>query len=89
MQNSIEQRLKTVLLAVIKTPIDPDLVQPNVPLVHKGLSLDSVTLLEFILGIENEFNIMLDDGALTPAHFESLSALALAVKAQIDQQSPN
>ena len=87
MQTSVEQRLKSVLLSVIKTPIDPDSVQPGVPLVHKGLSLDSVTLLEFILGIENEFNIMLDDGALTPAHFESLSSLALAVNAQIDRQT--
>ena len=89
MPNSVEQRLKSVLLSVIRTPIDPDSIQPDVPLVHKGLSLDSVTLLEFILGIEGEFNIMLDDGALTPAHFESLTALALAVQAQIDRQSPN
>lgn len=87
MQSSVEQRLKSVLLSVIKTPIDPDTVQSGVPLVRNGLSLDSVTLLEFILGIENEFNIMLDDGALTPEHFESLATLALAVTVQIERQS--
>ena len=55
---------------------------------EEGLALDSVALLEFVVGIENEFGILLDDESLTRDHFESLSALSNLVKDKLQGKSP-
>ena len=55
-------------------------------LVGNGAALDSVALLEFVIGIENEFSILLDDVSLTLAHFESLGTLAEMIQSKIKQQ---
>lgn len=84
---AVEDQLKNLLLRVIKTEIDAAQIVPEVPLIKEGVSLDSVTLLEFVLGIEAEFNIMLDDGKLLPSHFASLRALAELVLCEVNRQS--
>ena len=87
MVERIEERLKELLLSVMKEPVEPDRIRPDVALMHEGLSLDSVTLLEFVVGIENEFKIIVDDGVMTREHFETLGALARAVQAEIERQN--
>jgi len=72
----IERRLKQVLLERLGERVTAEEIQSETPLVRNGLGLDSVALLEFVVGIEEEFDLMLDDGALTIEHFRSLSSLA-------------
>jgi acyl carrier protein len=80
----IEERLKKVLLSRSTQPLNSEEIRPDLPLVGKGLGLDSVALLELVVGIEEEFGILLDDSALTVEHFESLSTLARYVQTVLD-----
>ena len=82
----IEQRLKQVLLQRTTVPLKADEITSEVALIGEGLGLDSVALLEFIVGLEDEFGIMLDDSTLTTAHFESLKTLARHVQTEIEAQ---
>lgn len=56
--------------------LEADQITSSVALVGEGLALDSVALLEFIAGVEEDFAIFLDDQELTVEHFESLRTLA-------------
>jgi len=84
---AVEARLRLVLATVLNNEIDVSRLPADVALVNKGLSLDSVVLLRFVVSIENEFEIMLDDGILTREHFASLGSLARAVQAEITRQA--
>jgi acyl carrier protein len=79
----IECRLKNVLLSRLGDRVTADEIQSDTPLVKNGLGLDSVALLQFVVGIEEEFDLMLDDSALSEEHFRSLSTLAAYVHRQI------
>lgn len=81
----IQERLKQVLLKSLSEPPDSQNIGPEVPLMADGLGLDSVSLLELVIGIENEFDILLDDGSLTVEPFESLAALASFIFAKLEQ----
>lgn len=82
----LEEKLKNLLLAVLDGKVSPDTLSPDVPLVRKGLALDSVKLLEFVLAIEGEFQIELDEGRLTLEHFSSLRNLAAFVHEERKRQ---
>ncbi|MBI4907334.1 MAG: hypothetical protein HY820_27160 [Acidobacteria bacterium] len=84
---AVEERLKQILLDVVRDEVDPSQIRSEVALINEGLSLDSVALLEFVVRIENEFSIILDDGVLTREHFESLGSLAGAVQREIARQA--
>lgn len=84
---SVEEGLKQILLAVLKDEVNASQIRPDVALVNAGLSLDSVALLEFVVRIENEFDIIVDDGVLTREHFESLGSLARVVHKEMVRQS--
>lgn len=84
---AVEERLKQILLAVLKEDGDGVKIEPGAALESAGLALDSVALLEFIIRIETEFNINVDDGVLTREHFETLGTLAQAVQKEVERQT--
>ena len=79
----IESRLKKVLLARLGYRVMAHEIHSDTPLVKNGLGLDSVALLQFFIAIEEEFDLMLDDNALTKEHFRSLRTLASYLHEQI------
>jgi len=79
----IEHRLSKVLLERLGDRVTAEEIQSDVPLVKDGLGLDSVALLEFVVGIEEEFDLMLDDSAVTIEHFRTLGSLAAYLHEQI------
>jgi|RhiMethySRZTD1v2_1073278.scaffolds.fasta_scaffold218908_2 acyl carrier protein len=79
----IEHRLSRVLLERLGDRVTAEEIQSDVPLVKDGLGLDSVALLEFVVGIEEEFDLMLDDSAVTIEHFRTLGSLAAYLHEQI------
>ncbi|HUT34324.1 MAG TPA: acyl carrier protein [Planctomycetota bacterium] len=46
---------------------DTAAIGPDTPLIGGGLSLDSVAVLEFLVGLENEWGLELDPDALLEA----------------------
>jgi acyl carrier protein len=79
----IEHRLSKVLLERLGDRVTAEEIQSDVPLVKDGLGLDSVALLEFVVGLEEEFDLMLDDSAVTIEHFRTLGSLAAYLHEQI------
>lgn len=53
------------------------------PLLQAGLALDSVSLLDFVLALEREFDCELDDGDLTRERFATLGAAAELIRARV------
>ncbi|MCP4886809.1 MAG: acyl carrier protein [Rubripirellula sp.] len=83
---AIEERLKRVLAECTTLPNVSEKSDFDGALVGEGAVLDSVALLQFVLGIETEFSILLDDGSLTPEHFKTLRALATLVHGSLEKQ---
>jgi len=82
----IETRLKKVLAQCTTESNVPDEIGSEGSLVGEGAVLDSVALLQFVIAVETEFSILLDDGSLTPEHFKSLGSLAILVQSSIKNQ---
>ena len=74
-RDEVETRLKKVLLETLVDPPEADALGPDVALIGSGLALDSIVLLELVVGLENEFEIVLDEKTLRAEHFASISAL--------------
>ena len=83
----IETRLKRVLTECTTVPNVQEEIGSDSSLVGDDAVLDSVALLKFVLGIETEFSILLDDESLAPEHFESLTTLATLVQSTIKEQN--
>jgi acyl carrier protein len=52
-------------------------------LLEPGLALDSILLLDFVLGLEREFGCELPDEDLTRERFETLGAAAELVRSRV------
>jgi len=83
---AIEERLKKVLIERTSSPLSTEEIRSDIALVGSGLALDSVALLEFVVGVEEEFSLIIDDSALTVQQFESLRTLANFIRAELETQ---
>ncbi|KKO18919.1 MAG: acyl carrier protein [Candidatus Brocadia fulgida] len=61
---SIDNRVKKVIIERLKPNINVAEISKNTPLIGKGLGLDSVGVLELVVGLEQEFSIMFDDSEM-------------------------
>lgn len=52
-----------------------DLFDENTRLLGKGIGLDSVEIIELVAGLEEEFNLTIDDDDLIPDQFFTLGSL--------------
>jgi acyl carrier protein len=82
----IEKRLKRIFVECSSLPTSAEQIEYDGALVGENAVLDSVALLQFVLEIETEFSILLDDGSLTPEHFKTLRSLATLVQTSLENQ---
>lgn len=82
-RSEIEARLKKLIVAASNQEIHIDDIRPDVALVKEGLALDSVAVLQLLVGIEEEFGVLLDDSSLTVTTFESIGTLATYVEGRL------
>lgn len=68
-EEQIEQYITTELLVGKRKRI-----QAGESLISSGL-LDSLTLFQLIAFVEQEFNLTVDDGEMTPENFQSIAAI--------------
>lgn len=83
---AIEERLKKVLIERTNAEMPVEQIRSDIALVGSGLALDSVALLEFVVGVEEEFGLIIDDSALTVQQFESLRTLASFIQSELESQ---
>ncbi|MCX5886349.1 MAG: phosphopantetheine-binding protein [Proteobacteria bacterium] len=72
---NIENRIKKVIKKRLKLKVNTGEISKDTPLIGKGLGLDSIGVLELVVGLEEEFNIMFEDSELNIELFENIGSL--------------
>ena len=73
----IEAQIKRLLVSELK--VNPALLEntdPTMPLLGRGIGLDSVEAMALLVSLEEEFGLAIPDDDLTVDLFESLGTLA-------------
>jgi acyl carrier protein len=81
MSNDIEIRLKTMIVERLFMRITPDELETDSSLVD-DYDVDSVSLLELVVGLEEEFGIVVADDDFSVQNFESVAKLAQFVRSK-------
>ncbi len=82
--DSIEYRIKQSLVKDLKLNLDPQVIPNDIPLVGKGLGLDSVSILQLVGAIEREFDISVDDADISRELFTDISTLGVYVRKKLN-----
>jgi acyl carrier protein len=86
-EGSTKSRIKSVLVKVLGTGVDPLTLADSTLLLNKGLGLDSFTMLTFLGRIEDEFQIDFLDHELNLELVRDIDSLHLLVNAKLQQRS--
>jgi acyl carrier protein len=81
MNPSIETRLKTMIAERLYMDLAPETIENDKSLIE-SYGVDSVSLLELVVGLEEEFGIEVGDDEFSIANFETVAALAALVRAK-------
>ena len=81
-KNEIETRLKAMIVARLFLQVKPEDILTDASLTD-AYGVDSVSLLELVVGLEEAFGIQIEDGDFTISHFASVAALRDFVQARV------
>ena len=76
MREDIRARVRTVLAENILKDINTRDLRDDTPLLDLGVGVDSVTKLEFLVALEEEFGVRLDESDITPEFFETVDSIS-------------
>ena len=79
---SIEDRLKKLIARRLFLKIAPEAIDVNKSLMD-AYGVDSVSLLELVVGVEEEFGVTIPDEEFNIKHFETVAALAAFVRGKL------
>jgi acyl carrier protein len=77
-EEKIEDRLKRMIASRLFLKIAPEAIEDNKSLMD-DYGVDSVSLLELVVGIEEEFGIVIPDEEFSLKYFETVAALSAFV----------
>lgn len=80
---SVEDKVKKVITERLKLNVNTERISKDTPLIGKGLGLDSVGVLELVVGLEQEFDIMFDDSEMNIELFENIGSLTNYVSSKL------
>lgn len=78
---TLEAQLKEMIVDRLFLKITPDELRTDASLID-DYGVDSVCLLELVVGLEDAFGIVLEDGDFQVSNFESVAALRAFVQAR-------
>ncbi len=84
MSEDIKSRVKGVLLANILKDMDTEGLGYDSLLIEYGVGVDSVSRLEFLVALEEEFGVRLDESEITPGFFDTVSSIADFISRRIE-----
>lgn len=84
MSENIRSRVKGVLLANILKDMDTEGLGYDSLLIEYGVGVDSVSRLEFLVALEEEFGLRLDESEITPGFFDTVSSIADFISRRIE-----
>jgi len=79
---SVEDRLKNLIARRLFLKIAPAAIDVNKSLMD-AYGVDSVSLLELVVGVEEEFGVVIPDEEFSIKHFETVAALAAFVRGKL------
>lgn len=79
---TIESRLKCLIVERLYLRLKPEEIRSDASLVET-YGVDSVSLLELVVGLEDQFGIRIEDGEFNARDFSSVAALREFVKARL------
>ncbi len=82
-EESVESRLKKMIVERLFMKVSPDEIEDGKSLIDV-YGVDSVSLLELVVGIEEEFGIEVEDEDFDVRSFETVAALSAFVQGKIE-----
>lgn len=79
MNETVEARLKKMIVERLFMKVAPEDIEDDKSLIDT-YGVDSVSLLELVVGIEEEFGVPVEDDDFDVQHFETVTALAAFVR---------
>ena len=70
-----KERIKNILVQSVLKQMIPSEISDDASLIDLGVGLDSVATLEFVVALEEEFKVQIDDGEITPEVLESVNTI--------------
>src|SRR6476660_9569661 len=65
-QAELTARVKRCIIDAIGVKVAPSSIPDDMPLLDKGLGLDSVAILRLVAALEDEFNVEIEDKVIRP-----------------------
>jgi len=81
-EKRIEDQLKEMIVERLFLPVDPQEIADEDMIMEK-FEIDSVRLFEIVIGLEEIFDISLEDDEFSIERFESVKAIADLVRGKI------
>jgi len=76
MSDTIKSRVKKILSVNMLKDIDLQELGDGTPLLDYGVGIDSVSRLEFLVALEEEFGFRLDEAEIPPDFFETVDSIS-------------
>lgn len=70
-----KELIKNILVQSVLKQMSPSEIEDDSSLIDLGVGLDSVSTLEMVVALEEEFNVQIDDGEITPEILESVNTI--------------
>jgi acyl carrier protein len=80
---SVEDRIKATLVDGLGLKLDPAAIPNDMPLIGRGLGLDSVSILQLVGAIEEAFAIQIDDTDINRDLFRDVNTLGGYVRQKL------
>ena len=78
----IKSRLQNLIVDRLFLKVEPESIKAEASLID-DYGVDSVCLLELVVGLEDEFGIQIEDGDFNVRNFESVAALTTFVHTRL------
>ncbi len=75
-QSELTVRVKRCIIDAIGVKVAPSTIPDDMPLLDKGLGLDSVAILRLVAALEDEFDVEIEDKVIRPELFRSVGTLS-------------
>ena len=84
-ESTVEDQLKAMIVERLFLPVSPSEIADDDTLMEK-FEIDSVRLFEIVIGLEEVFDVSLEDDEFSIERFESVKAIAALVREKLENQ---
>ncbi len=82
----IKERIKKLIINHVLDKDDSIEIENDQPLMELGIGIDSVSTLEFLVALENEFGINIDESSIEIETLENVESISDFVGGMISKQ---